>query len=163
MTEETAIEKEELFSVIPHRGRMLLLSRVKRYNTKEKTIEAEYNITGDCLFYDSALGGVPAWVGFECIAQAVAALSGIQDCKNGAAPKMGFILSVSAMRIGLPFFGIGSVAEIRAKEIDRVDLVSTFEGEIFLEGRKVLEGKMTVMEVNDEKVRALKEARNAIG
>jgi len=157
------IENEELLSVVPHRGRMLLLSRVKRYNTKERTIEAEFNITRDCLFYDSAVGGVPAWVGFECIAQAVSALSGIQGRENGAAPKMGFILSVSAMRIGLPFFSIGSVVEIKAKEIDRVDLVSTYEGEIFLEGGKVLEGKLTVMEANDEKIRALKEGRNATG
>jgi len=157
------IEKEELFSVIPHRGRMLLLSRVKGYNIKERTIEAEYHITEDCLFYDSAIAGVPAWVGLEFIAQAVSAFSGIEDRENGIPPRMGFILSVSAMRIGLPFFGIGSTAQIKAKEIDCVDSVSTFEGEIFLDGRKVLEGKLTVMEANDEKVRALKEGPNASG
>ena len=157
------IDMENISSLVPHRGKMLLLSKVNAYNLQEERIEAEYHLTENCLFYDPVISGVPAWVGFEFMAQAISALSGIEDRENGRPPRMGFILSVSAMRIGLPFFGIGSTAQIKAKEIDCVDSVSTFEGEIFLDGRKVLEGKLTVMEANDEKVRALKEGRNASG
>ena len=156
-------EKEELHSIIPHRGRMLLLSRVKEYNLREQTLEAEYDITDDCLFYDSALDGVPAWAGFEFIAQAISAFSGIRNRENGESPKMGFILSVSSLRIGIPFFRAGSTAVIKTKEINRVNLVYTFEGEVLLEGVKVMEGKLTVMEINGEQAQAMKEGyQNAI-
>jgi predicted hotdog family 3-hydroxylacyl-ACP dehydratase len=156
------IEQDELFSIIPHRGRMLLLSRVKEYNLKEKTIEAEYHITEDCLFYDSALAGVPAWAGFEFIAQAISAYSGIRNRENGIPQRMGFILSVSSMRIGIPFFNAGSAIRIKTRETERMDLVSTFEGELLLGGAKVMEGKLTVMEIDNEQARSMKEGVYAI-
>ena len=150
------IEKEELHPIVPHRGRMLLLSRVNSYDLDECSIEAEYDITENCLFYDAGLSGVPAWVGFEFIAQAIAAFSGIRDRVNGVPSKMGFILSIASMRFDISLFRPGSTVDIRTKEIERMDLISTFEGEILLEGKKVLQGKMTVMEVEHDKAELMK-------
>ena len=159
---KSVIEKEELQTIIPHRGKMLLLTRVNEYNLEERTLCAEYHITGDCLFYDPSVEGVPAWVGFEFIAQAIAAFSGIRDRENGVPPKMGFILSVASMRITLPVFGIGSTVQIRAREIERMDTMSSFEGEILLEGKKVLYGKLTVMEIDNEQAQAMKKERHSV-
>jgi predicted hotdog family 3-hydroxylacyl-ACP dehydratase len=150
------IEKDELLSLIPHRGKMLLLSRVKGYNLEELVIESEYDITEDCLFFDPAMGGVPSWVGFEFIAQTISAFSSIEDREMGRKAKFGFILSVSAMRAEIPFFKAGSTAQIKAKQISRLDSVFNYEGEITLEGRKVLETKITVMDVDDEQFQSLK-------
>jgi predicted hotdog family 3-hydroxylacyl-ACP dehydratase len=155
------IEKEELLSIMPHRGRMLLLSGVKGYNLNERSIEAEYHITSDCLFYDSAMAGVPAWAGFEFIAQAISAYAGLRDRENGIPPRMGYILSVTSMRMGVSLFENGSTAEIRAKETERVDMVGTFNGEILLHGSKVLEGRLMVMEINHEQFEAMKKEQNA--
>jgi predicted hotdog family 3-hydroxylacyl-ACP dehydratase len=155
------IEKEELLSVVPHRGRMLLLSGVKGYNLKERSIEAEYHITSDCLFYDPAMVGVPAWAGFEFIAQAISAYSGIRDRENGIPPKMGYILSIASMQMCVSIFGNGSTVEIRAAEIERVDMVGTFKGEILLHGTQVLEGRLMVMEINHEQAQAMKKEQNA--
>jgi predicted hotdog family 3-hydroxylacyl-ACP dehydratase len=154
------IEKEELLSFMPHRGRMLLLDRIKEYDMEEHSIEAEYLITEDCLFYDSAAAGVPAWVGFEFIAQAISAFKGLKDRAEGKQPGMGFILSVSQMRIDIPFFPAGNIIEIKAKEICHMDSVYTLEGEILLEGRKALEGKLTVIDVDDEQAQAMREGRS---
>ena len=150
------IEKEELFSIMPHRGRMLLLSKVNDYDFKEESIEVEYHITEDCLFYDPALAGVPAWVGFEFMAQAVSAYLGIKTRARGEPIKLGFILGVSQVRIELPFFSAGSIIVIKAKEFELMDPLSIYTGEIFIEGRKVLEGRLTVMEVDEEKTQAFK-------
>ena len=144
------IEKEELLSLVPHRGKMLLMNKVLSYNLEEQSIEAEYHISEDCLFYDSAARGVPAWVGFECIAQTISALSGIRGKEKGAPPKTGFILAVSKLRIELPFYKTGSVLTIKSKEIESEYPVYIFGGEIFLGGKKALEGKITVMEVDNE-------------
>jgi predicted hotdog family 3-hydroxylacyl-ACP dehydratase len=123
------IEKEELQTLIPHRGKMMLLSRVIEYDL-EGSIRAEYDITEHCLFYDPATGGVPAWTGFEFMAQAISALSGIRDRERGQKPKIGFILGVSSMKIEIPFFAPGSPVEVRMNELDRTDMIYTYSGEV---------------------------------
>ena len=147
---KNVIEKEELQTIIPHRGKMLLLTRVNGYNLEERTLCAEYHIAGDCLFYDPSVEGVPAWVGFEFMAQAISALAGIRDRVLGIRPRIGFILSVPSMKINMPVFGLGSVVEFRVKENDCTGLIYTFDGEVFLDGKKAMEGKLMVMEINEE-------------
>jgi predicted hotdog family 3-hydroxylacyl-ACP dehydratase len=144
------IEKEELLSIMPHRGRMLLLTKVNEYDLKNESIEAEYHLTEDCLFYDPAAAGVPAWVGFELIAQAVSAFMGIKTRARGEPVKIGFILGVSQVQMGLSFFKTGSIILIKAQEFECMDPLYMYKGEIFIDGEKVLEGKLTVMEVDDE-------------
>jgi len=150
------IEKEELHALMPHRGRMLLLSRITGYDLEERIIEAEYDVTEDCLFYDAAAAGVPAWVGFEFIAQSISAFSGIRDRASGKPPQIGFVLAVSQLRIGLSFFKSGTILKIRSKEIDSMYPVYVFQGEVFLDGEKALEGKLTVIEVDNETGQRLK-------
>jgi predicted hotdog family 3-hydroxylacyl-ACP dehydratase len=157
------IEKEELLTIMPHRGRMSLLTKINEYDLNEESIEAEYHLTEDCLFYDPSAGGVPAWVGFEFIAQAVSAYMGIKTRIRGEPVKIGFILGVSGVRIGLPFFKAGSIIVIKAKEYENMDPLYIYTGEIFIEGRKVLEGKLTVMEVDNEKAQAMKKGSDSIG
>jgi predicted hotdog family 3-hydroxylacyl-ACP dehydratase len=156
------IENEELASIIPHRGRMLLLSRVMEYNLRERNLRAECHVTEDCLFYDHASGGVPGWVGFEFIAQAISALCGLRIREMGEEPRIGFIMSVSSMRIGLASFKAGSRLEIKVRECGSLDMVYNFEGEIFLEGKKVMEGKLTVLDVSEEQVEIMKEGSSSI-
>jgi len=150
------IEKEELITVLPHRERMLMLDKVRFYDLKEKYIEAEYLITSDCLFFDSNAGGVPAWVGFEFIAQAISAYTGIDYRERGEPPKIGFILGISRMKIAVPFFDSGTALIIRAKEVERMDSFYIYEGEIFKRDNKVLEGKITVMDVDEKTARSMR-------
>ena len=151
------IKKEDIQTLIPHRGKMLLLSNIIDYNLDEGNLTAEYHITEDCLFFNSAVGGVPAWAAFECIAQAYSALSGIRGRNtgepsafaSGVKPKVGYILSVSKIQIFLPVIKPGSTIVIKVNELDNMDSVSDFEGTVFLGDTKVLEGKITVMAANE--------------
>ncbi|WP_461245924.1 ApeP family dehydratase [Treponema sp. R6D11] len=148
------IEKEELQTLIPHKGKMMLLDRVIEYDI-EHSIRAEYNITKNCLFYDPALEGVPSWVGFEFMAQAISVLTGIRKREKGEKPNIGFILSIPSMRMEIPVFKNNDLIEVRLKESDCTDLIYTFEGEVFLKDKKVMEGSLMVMEVNDERFKKL--------
>jgi predicted hotdog family 3-hydroxylacyl-ACP dehydratase len=148
------IEKEELQTLIPHNGKMLLLDRVIEYNT-DHSIRAEYDITENCIFYDPVTDGVPAWAGFEFMAQAISALTGIRKREKGEKPNIGFILSVPFMRMEIPLFKNGSSIEVRVNETDCTDMIFSFDGAAFLEGRKVMEGKLMVVEVSDEKFNML--------
>jgi len=152
------IEKEELQTIIPHKGKMLLLDRIIEYDI-EHSIRAEYDITRDCIFYDPVLDGVPSWVGFEFMAQAISALTGIRKRERGEKPNIGFILSIPSMRIEIPLFKNGSSVEVRVKEIDCTDLIYTFEGAAFLESKKVIEGKLMVMEISDDRFKSMTEER----
>jgi predicted hotdog family 3-hydroxylacyl-ACP dehydratase len=144
------IEKDKLLELIPHRGKMLLLTRVNAYSVKEMRLCAEYHVTQDCIFFDPAIGGVPSWAGFEFIAQAISVLSGIRNRELGIKPRIGFILSIPSMKMEIPFFNSGSCVELRIIQKDATDLIYTFEGEAFLEGKKAIEGKLMVMEINEE-------------
>ena len=144
------IEKDELETIIPHRGKMLLLSRVNGYNLIERTISAEHNVTEDCIFYDANIGGIPSWVAFEFMAQAISSLSGMRDRELGIKPRIGFILSILSMRMEIPVFELGSRVDIHVRQEDRTDFIYTFNGEAFLEDKKAVEGKLMVMEVSEE-------------
>jgi hypothetical protein len=55
------------------------------------------------------------------------------------------------MKIEIPLFKNGSHVDLRVKQKDATDQIYTFEGEAFLEGKKAVEGKLMVMEINEEK------------
>ncbi|GHV28163.1 hypothetical protein AGMMS4952_11160 [Spirochaetia bacterium] len=149
------IERDELSTLLPHKGKMFLLSRLISYDiaAQQRSLSAEYDITEDCLFYDPALGGVPGWVSFEFMAQSIAVLSGISDRERGEPPKPGFILSVSNMEILIPVLRAGTTVYIHVQEDCRVERVFTFDCAVSLNGtepgKAVALAKLTVMDVDD--------------
>ena len=128
----------------------MMLDRIIKYNIQEKCIEAEYNITEECLFYNEKEGGVPSWVSFEFIAQAVSAFIGIRDRENGIPPQEGYILGISQMNIGLTFLKKNSIITINSRELESMHPVYVFKGEILLNCKEAVSGKITVMEVSEE-------------
>jgi predicted hotdog family 3-hydroxylacyl-ACP dehydratase len=152
------IEKDAMLTLLPHRGRMLLLSRVLDYDIEKRRLSAEYDIGRECIFYDPLLGGVPGWVGFEFMAQAISVLSGLAGRQQGEKPKIGFILSVSSMHIYTPVLQAGKTLRIRVEEDYRLDLVYTFRGTILLEDEKAAEARLTVMDADERFMENIKES-----
>ena len=144
------IEYDELLTLIPHKGKMVLLNRVTDYNPEEKTIEAEYAITEECIFYDPGIEGTPSWTGFEFIAQSVSAFLGLGERAKGKPPRLGFILGVSQVQIDIPVFKTGCILKIKTKETENVYPIIYYAGEIFIDDKKVFSGRITVMDVDDE-------------
>jgi predicted hotdog family 3-hydroxylacyl-ACP dehydratase len=146
MLKSALIEKDELMTLVPHKGKMFLLSRVVSFDVDKRSLVSEYDINGGCLFFDHKLGGVPAWVGFEFMAQSISALSGIQGRLRGEAPKFGFILSVSGLEITMPVFKDGSTAITTVEEETVVESVYSFWCGIDSGGKRAVRAKLTVME-----------------
>ena len=71
------ISENEIADYLPHRGKMLLLSRITNYDMEKRIITGEYDITEKCIFYEKEGDGIPSWVSFELMAQTVCALTGI--------------------------------------------------------------------------------------
>ena len=149
------MEYDELLTLIPHKGKMMLLNRVTDYNTKEKSIEAEYNVTDECIFYDPVINGIPSWTGFEFIAQSVSVFLGLEEKAKGKLPRLGFILGVSQVKIDIPVFTTGCTLKIKAKEAENEYPVIYYTGDIFINDKKVFSGRLTVMDADDEQLKIL--------
>ena len=107
------IPRDEIENFIPHRGKMLLLSRITDYNMEKHIITGEYDITKECIFYEKEGDGIPSWVSFELMAQTVCALTGIAHKLFGRKILPGMILSVTAFKTELEWLKAGKTVRMR--------------------------------------------------
>ncbi|NLC92175.1 MAG: 3-hydroxylacyl-ACP dehydratase [Treponema sp.] len=110
------IEHDDLIWMLPHKGKMFLLSRVIQHDSINHTIVSEYDITKDCIFYEEEYDGVPSWAGFEFMAQGISALTGITNTEKGRSPLPGFILSVMEFNSSVDFFKNGNTIQMKINE-----------------------------------------------
>lgn len=113
---EQRIEKDLLVDLIPHKGKMFLLSRVTRHDIENLTITVETDINENFIFYEKEADGVPSWCSFEIMAQAISALTGIHDHQLGIKSKAGCILSVTGFKCGQSWFENGTTVKATAEE-----------------------------------------------
>lgn len=143
--------KDLVSELVPHKGKMFLLDRIRDYDLQEISVTTEIDITRDNLFYEEELGGVPVWVAFEYMAQSVSALSGIYGRSKGEKPKTGFILSVNGFKADVPVFKQGETVVVNVQEKIRVDQAVTFDGVAMIGDNVVVTAKLNTVEVDDPK------------
>ncbi|MDR0290505.1 MAG: hypothetical protein LBI06_06180 [Treponema sp.] len=143
------IENEELLELMPHRGKMYLISRVLEYDINVRRLRSEYDVSKACLFYDPCIDGIPACVCFEFMAQAVSALSGLTGKIKGLPPVMGFILSVSSLEIKIPVFRPDDVIQVEVNGQQAVDTVSTFNCIARIGENEAVRAKLMVMDIEN--------------
>lgn len=147
------VSAEELYSLIPHRGKMVLLSRITSHDTVRNRIVSEYDVTENCILYDEELKAVPVWAGFEMMAQSISALSTIQQVSAGGAdtPAPGVILSVSGFESTVAGISAGKTVELRVYEGYRDGNVCRYDCEMYEKGlsEPVATTAITVMGIED--------------
>ncbi|MDR1811473.1 MAG: hypothetical protein LBQ87_01465 [Candidatus Fibromonas sp.] len=140
---------EQLEKLVPHSGKMLLLSRVKTIDLGARKLCAEVDINPKSFFYDSGINGIPVWIGFEYMAQSIAALSGKHDLEQGKQPRMGFILSVKNYNAKTHCFLNGTTISIFVREILQVDMVISFDCSIALNESVLATATLNVIKVEN--------------
>lgn len=147
------IEKDELINLLPHKDKMFLLTRINSYDIEKNIIEAQYEISSDCIFYNQQNDGIPSWVSFELMAQGVSALTGISDKIKNRPPQAGCILSVMNYSSTLPFIKCGTTVNINAEEdfADHESHVYKYRCIVSDSADKniIAESEITVMKVKD--------------
>ena len=143
--------KDLVGELVPHKGKMLLLDRVRDYDLKENSITTEIDITRNNMFYEEELGGVPAWVAFEYMAQSVSALSGICGRTRGEKPKTGCIMSVNGFKADIPVFIQGETVVIIVQEKIRMDQAVTYDGVAIIGDNVAVTAKLNTVEVDKPK------------
>jgi predicted hotdog family 3-hydroxylacyl-ACP dehydratase len=143
--------KEIVSELVPHKGKMFLLNRVQSYSLETISITTEIDITRDDLFYEDDLGGVPAWVAFEYMAQSISALSGIYGRSRGEKPKVGFIMSVNSFKANVPVFKVGETVVVTVRQTIRMDMAVTFDGTAKVGENLAVAATLNTVEVEDPK------------
>lgn len=91
--------------LIPHSGSAILIDEIISFD--DDTLVARTQIKPSGLF-NQADGSLPAWLGLEIMAQAVAAWAGCRAIRNGQPVKLGFLLGTRRYDCQVPAFSAGS-------------------------------------------------------
>ena len=127
------IGENEIAEYLPHRGKMLLLSRIIDYDIEKHIITGEYDITKECIFYEKEADGIPSWVSFELMAQTVCALTGIEHKFFNRKIVPGMLLSVTGFKTNRDWFKAGETVRMRMSEdyCDEESALYNYLGELF--------------------------------
>jgi predicted hotdog family 3-hydroxylacyl-ACP dehydratase len=124
-----------------HRGPMLLLSRVVEVG--DEHLVAEVDVSAADMFVDAS-GAVPAWLGIEYMAQAVAALSGTWSRRAGEPIRLGLLIGCRGYRSQVAAFRPDMTLRVSVRQLVALDdALGAFEGEI-LDGAVIATGRLTV-------------------
>lgn len=105
----------DLETLLPHRDPLLLLSEVVDYDDDIAT--ARVHITAQSPFYDDSLGGVPAWVGMEYMAQTIGIWAGHQQLSRGKPVQAGFLLGCRCYDSNTAVFPAGCTLQLSARPV----------------------------------------------
>lgn len=128
---------------VPHRGAMNLLDSVTHCD--ELSVIACVRVPAQGLFI--GVDGMPAWVGIEYMAQAVAAWSGARARAGGGSPRIGYLLGSRRYESTVGTFDIGAELQVFAEcELIADNGLGMFACRITQAGRVLASGRLSVFE-----------------
>ena len=113
----------DIAELVPHSGKMVLLDRI--ISCDDNSLSAELVVRDDGLLGNDKT--VPAWVGIEYMAQAVAAYAGIMAKQAGEPIKLGFLLGTRRYNSNIAEFRVGSTITVRVEKILQNNNLGAFE------------------------------------
>jgi predicted hotdog family 3-hydroxylacyl-ACP dehydratase len=136
----------DILSVVPHSGRMLLVDALLASDADSVLVSAQ--VRHDNPFADDA--GVPAWVGIEYMAQAVAAWAGCRALERGERARIGFLLGTRKYECDGAHFPFGAQLRIEARrELFGENGLGMFSCRILEGERELARANLSVFEPPD--------------
>lgn len=102
----------DILELVPHSGTMSLLDDT--LTSDENALTAQVSIGPDSLFATEQ--GVPAWVGIEYMAQAIAAFAGVQAKQAGEDIRIGFLVGSRKYTCSAPYFPVGTTLIVKVTQ-----------------------------------------------
>lgn len=135
--------------LLTHRGNMLLIDRVIACGPDGIRVAARVDPEA---WYADADGAMPAWIGIELMAQAVAALVGLAARERGSPPKQGLLLGTRSFTARLPAFPRNAALVVAASEVfQEANGLAAFDARIDLADETVAQATLKVFEPVDFK------------
>lgn len=133
--------------LVPHAESMLLISRVVAEDGD--IVRAEVDITREHLFFHGD-DGVPAYVGFEMMAQTISAYDGLRRRRNGLPPAIGFLLGCRRYETARPYFRDGETLQIEVISLLGEEGLASFQCKIVdRAGGELAKGTINVYRPSD--------------
>jgi predicted hotdog family 3-hydroxylacyl-ACP dehydratase len=130
-----------IVELVPHRPPMLLLDRVLSYDGER--VVCETVLEAGSPFVEQ--GRVPAVVGIEYMAQAIAAGAGLSARDNGeTAARMGFLLGCRDLAIAVDSFQVGDRLTVEARRTWGEKELGRFACQVRRGDEVLVEGALTV-------------------
>lgn len=107
------IVRVPIAELLPMQPPMVFLDRVVSY--EDPKLVTEVDIRPGIPFCED--DGVPAWIGIEYMAQAVAAHAGVEARLRGEPPTIGFLLGTRAYRCSIDRFALGERLRIHVEPL----------------------------------------------
>ncbi|TQV87852.1 hotdog family protein [Aliikangiella coralliicola] len=142
------IEQFTVAELIPHSPPMVLLDRIVKYS--EQSLSAEIDLHEDSKFFDVGNNGVPAWVGIEYMAQAIALFAGIKAKLKGQPIKLGFLLGTRKYHIDKKYLEGNQTYQINVTQLYMDDSgLASFDCDIKHGDEFYARAKLNVFETDD--------------
>jgi len=142
--------------LLAHRGNMLLVDRV--LDRQGNSIRVLTRASAGAWYADPG-GAMPAWVGIELMAQAVAALVGLTARDKGLPPKQGMLLGTREYASTRPDFPAGTELVVTATEVFKEENgLAAFDAAIELDNETVARATLKVYEPADFQAALTREA-----
>lgn len=136
----------DIADVVPHSGRMLLLDAL--LHADEEHALASVIARPGQMFADAH--GIPAWVGIEYMAQAIAAWSGARSRRAGKPPAVGFLLGSRRYQCDVPRFAFGAEIMIAVRvELIGENGLGMFGCTLSMAGDEVARANVSVFQPGD--------------
>ena len=125
---------------------MLLVNRLVAWDAQQAVVAA----TPQAGAWYAEEGAMPAWIGIELMAQAIAAHVGLVARSHGKPPKAGVLLGTRQYRATQPRFGAGTELIITARMTYRDESgLGAYDSAITLNGAEVAAASVNVYEPPD--------------
>ncbi len=135
--------------LLTHRGNMLLIDHVLACGPEGIRVAAR--VDGGAWYADMD-GAMPAWIGIELMAQAIAALVGLTARDQGLPPRRGLLLGTRAFTASVPSFARNAALVVAASEVfQEANGLAAFDARIELADETVAEATLKVFEPADFK------------
>ncbi len=133
--------------VLQHRGNMLLIDHLVKFNNN--SIIAEYSPRKDAWYVNND-GGMPAWIGIELMAQAIAAHVGMFKYNENLPQKNGVLVGTRRYESVIPSFAVGELLQVEVKVIYQdISGLAAYDCSISCEGSKLATATLKVFEPED--------------
>ncbi|MDH6150564.1 MULTISPECIES: hotdog family protein [Paraburkholderia] len=113
---DAELARQPIEAMIPHRGSMLLLDAIDSF--ADTTLSAFANVDPHAWYADAA-GAMPAWIGIEVMAQAIAAHVALIAMRAGGQARAGVLLGSRSYRALQPAFRSGARLRVQVSELLR--------------------------------------------
>ncbi|MES2205791.1 MAG: beta-hydroxyacyl-ACP dehydratase [Pseudomonadota bacterium] len=130
--------------VLPHRGAMLLVDSIESYDETTITLSAKPKQNA---WYSNQADEMPAWIGIELMAQAVAAWVGLTSKVHGLPVKRGVLLGTRSYVPAQAAFAVGVPLIIKAAPIYQDESgMGSFHCQIFQYDKCLVNAAINVFE-----------------